>query len=70
MFSQKSFYISENGNPEKNPYISGYEIFLYFTKRNFLTSQEVTLPARKVKRTQSLKFSYNSGHGAFLYFRR
>ena len=37
-----------NGNPEKIPYISGNETFLYF--RRLLIFQEVNFRARKVKR--------------------
>ena len=53
IFSKESFsYISGKGNPEKVPYISGNETFLYFTtpkprqnslyfnKQNFLIFQE------------------------------
>ena len=45
-------YISENGNPEKNPYISGNKTFLHFqeteTLKNLITFQEVTFQAQKV----------------------
>ena len=45
IFSKESFsYISENGNPQKNFYISGNGTFLYFRKRTpkKLILQEVT----------------------------
>ena len=49
-------------HPEKIPYISGNENFLYFFKRKiFLIFQETETPK---------KILYVSGNGAFLYFKK
>ena len=61
-FKKRAFIMfSGNGNPEKIPYISGNETFLYF--RKLLIFQKITFQARKMKKTYSVKTFYISGNG-------
>ena len=54
------FYILGYVNPEKIPYISGNQTFLYF--RKILIFQEITVLAQKIKKPTLKKF--------LIYFRK
>ena len=65
IFSKESFsYISEEGNPEKIPYISGNGTFLYSGKQKFSGSKNEKKKKKK-KKKRSENFFYISGNGTF-----
>ena len=68
IFSQKQAFaiFQETETPKKIPFIS-----VNGNPKKLLLLQEVTFRARKMKKKKHFKiFSYISGNGTFLYFRR